>query len=371
MNSRFPVVFVKHAGVVGEMGLENSERAVRFVISDAKPHAGLLGAILAEGDAALQAFFGERAVVAIAEVKAGGGIAGHVDVRPAVVIKIGCGHGESIGAARVDTGSFADVGEAAVAVVVKQPAAARGKSARAADHGDSFPIAAGGHFRAWVEVDVGAEEKIQMAVAIIVHKGASGAPLGHGQNQARLAGDIGERAVAVVAEQHVPVPIGEKKIVEPVVVVVADGDARHPARPRKAGFRGHIGERTVAIVPVQAIAGARWCGAEARAPQDQDVEPAVVIVVEKSDTATVGFENAPLGIDTAVNAGRRQAGLVRDIGELRVERQPGALSSRLRPDTARSHALPKKTRRQCLKNGPSGNPARHFRQAFRRAMIAR
>ncbi len=79
-----------------------------------------------------------------------------------------------------------------------------------------------------------------MTVAIVVNKGAAGAPLRGGQQQARLTRDVGKRAVAVVAEQHVLVVIGEEQVIQAVVVVIADGDARGPAGTRETGFRGDV-----------------------------------------------------------------------------------------------------------------------------------
>src|ERR1700721_2492878 len=89
------VVLVKHAGVVGEMRFQNPERAVQLVVAHADAHPGLLGAIFAQRAAALQSFFGEGSVVAIPEKQTGRGIAGDVDVGPAVVIKIRRYRGES------------------------------------------------------------------------------------------------------------------------------------------------------------------------------------------------------------------------------------------------------------------------------------
>ena len=57
-------------------------------------HAGLLLAVFAEGDAGLQAALGEGSVVVVAEEQAGRGVAGDVDVRPAVAIEIGCNGGK-------------------------------------------------------------------------------------------------------------------------------------------------------------------------------------------------------------------------------------------------------------------------------------
>jgi len=79
-------------------------------------------------------------------------------------------------------------------------------------------------------------------------------------------------------------PEAAEEIVPAVVVVVADADASLPAGAREAGFRGDIGERAVAIIFVEMrgrlFAGFPIC-VEARAVGEVNVEPAVVVVVEK------------------------------------------------------------------------------------------
>ena len=46
--------------------------------------------------------------------------------------------------------------------------------------------------------------------------------------QAGFLGDVRKRAVAVVVEQDVLAPAGDEDVVEAVVIVIADGDARGP-----------------------------------------------------------------------------------------------------------------------------------------------
>jgi hypothetical protein len=155
-----------------------------------------------------------------------------------------------------------------------------------------------------------------------------------GQHQACLAGHVGKRAVAVVAEQHILVVIGEEQVIQAVVVVIADGDAGDPAGTGEAGFRSDILERPIAIVLVKPVAGAVGSVAEARATKNQDVEPAIVIVVKEGDAATDGFENVALGVDTPVNAGSVQAGLlaisVNFASKGRPERRPRCWGRTLR-----------------------------------------
>ena len=67
-------------------------------VADAESHAGLLHAVLAERDAALQTLFGERAVVVVVKQQARGRIAGDIDVGPSVVVEIRGHGGEPIAA---------------------------------------------------------------------------------------------------------------------------------------------------------------------------------------------------------------------------------------------------------------------------------
>src|SRR6202040_1474913 len=114
------------------------------------------------------------------------------------------GHGrESVRPACFHASLLADVGEMGAAIVVKQIASTYGKAARAAMYWNPLPIAASRHFQAGVQIDVGAEEQVEMPVAIIVEKSAAGAPLRVGQREARFTGDVGKRAVAIVAEKHI------------------------------------------------------------------------------------------------------------------------------------------------------------------------
>ena len=64
-----------------------------------------------------------------------------------------------------------------------------------------------------------------------------------------------------------------------------------------------------------------------------------MIVIEESDAAADGFENMVLRVDGSINAGRGEAGLACDVGELGIERQTGAFPALLRADVARRHAL--------------------------------
>ena len=127
--------------------------------------------------------FGERAVVIVAEQQAGGGIAGDIDVRPAVVVEIR-GHGGHP-VAPVDRSrcphALADIGERAVAVVVVQRERARA-AGRAGRSSPECPSSCNSRFSPGlrhvlqIEIQVVRHEQIQLAVAVVVDESAARSP---------------------------------------------------------------------------------------------------------------------------------------------------------------------------------------------------
>ena len=85
---------------------------------------------------------GKRAVVVVSQQKAGRRVAGDVDIRPAIVIEIGRDGGHHITAGGFDNaGSFADVGECAIAVVAVERTAPGRQTAWPAHDRNALPVA--------------------------------------------------------------------------------------------------------------------------------------------------------------------------------------------------------------------------------------
>ncbi len=156
-----------------------------------------------------------------------------------------------------------------------------------------------------------------MAVAIVVDEGAAVAPGLAGARDAGFFAYVGEGAVAVVVIEHIFSVIGDVEIFAAVVVVIADADALAPAGVREAGLFCDIGERAVAIVVVE-MAGRRFSGGsiEACAVDDEDVRPAVVVVVEDGDARSRGFNDVFLGVHAAENHGVGETCFFGDVGEM-------------------------------------------------------
>src|SRR4051794_5130607 len=140
------VVEIHHRSVVREMRLHDMELPVQPQVADRHPHTGLHHPVLAQGDAALDRLFAERAIVIVAEQQARRGVAGDVNVRPALVVEIRSHYRQSIAAFDLaDAASLRDVGEDAFPVIPIKAVLAVREAARAAK--DAFDVAALGGAR--------------------------------------------------------------------------------------------------------------------------------------------------------------------------------------------------------------------------------
>src|SRR5437016_14638218 len=104
-----------------------------------------------------------------------------------------------------------------------------------------------------------------MPIAVIVDERRPGAPARFFADQSGVLRYIGEGSVAIVPIEFVLSPVRNEQILEPVVVVVADTNARRPADVGKSGTWRSAGEGAVAIIFVQPIGSIRGRAGEQRA----------------------------------------------------------------------------------------------------------
>src|ERR1019366_10300035 len=90
------------------------------------------------------------------------------------------------------------------------------------------------------------------------------------------------------------------------------------------------GERAVTVVLVKAVGAPRRRTLDLRATRHEEIEPAVVVVVEERDPAAVGLENVLLPVRVAVNDGGGEARPGRNVRELEG-RLGGAQGTRKEP----------------------------------------
>ena len=317
-----PVIAIEIASVVRKVRLENIKPAVAVVIGNRYPHASLLMTVFAVSTTGHHRDVSERPVVIVVIQDAWLRVHSDIDIGPAIVVKIvrnGC---NGISRTRFQNSCLlGHVSKSSVTIVVIKNVGIAGQTAGTAHHRNSFPLAnrriGGGSFRR-IELDVIADQEVEMAVAVVVKKRAPGAPANLLIVNSGLVGNVGERAVAVVVEQDVVPPEAAEQIIPAVVVVVAHADSSLPAGARQSGFLRDISEGSVAIIFVEMgcrCLALRPVFAESRSVGQVDIEPTVVVIVEKRQPTSLGLHDVLLTIDAAPDIGRSQPGLTSDVEE--------------------------------------------------------
>ena len=155
-------------------------------------------------------------------------------------------------------------------------------------------------------IQVVSDEEVQPSVSIDVHEGRRDAP--SGARGATLLRHVGERAVTVVAEQLVRSEVGDVEIDAAIVVEIAGRHAHAISARVDPAPGGHVGESQRAaavgvnlqIVPKQAASQRRGITRREQrigerlfsqhlSLDDEDVEVAVVVVVEERDAGRHDF----------------------------------------------------------------------------------
>ena len=96
-------------------------------------------------------------------------------------------------------------------------------------------------------------------------------------------------------------PVGDEQILETVVVVVTDTHSAGPARFEQPRFLGDVCECAVAVVLIEAIARTFGSVRQANSRRDKDVEPAIVVVVQKCTAAACHLDDVVLAVNAAVD----------------------------------------------------------------------
>src|ERR1700676_4620301 len=169
-----------------------------------------------------------------------------------------------------------------------------------------------------VEVNVGCDEKIELAIAIVIDKSATGAPGLARTGYTGFSAHITEGTVAIVVVKNIFSVVGDVQVVESVVVVVANASSLTPTRMTQAGLFGDIGEGAVVIIVVQ-VAGRRVRSVkriERGSIDDENVRPAVIFVVKYRHAGASGFDDVFFDVHSAKDDFCSQAGLLSLVGEI-------------------------------------------------------
>src|SRR6202162_2768339 len=290
------LIVVERRGVAGEIGLDQIEVSIQIVIRRGNPHAGLRLSVRAQGTPRFHGDVFQRSILFFVIESAGSRVISHVNIRPTVIIKIGSEHAQSISPVRAkDSSGLGNVGKRAVATVVVKNIFPALQPRRSARYQHTF-IKARPRFRhgrcGQVQVDVIANEKVEPAIAIVIDKRTAGVPTRALARHARLLAYVGESPVTIVVIQNILAVIRYEQILPPVVVVIADANALAPARVPYSRLGGNVGEGAIAIVTEKMRSGfaARGKAFEPRTIHQENVEPAVVVIIIKSDTTAGRFK---------------------------------------------------------------------------------
>ena len=170
-----------------------------------------------------------------------------------------------------------------------------------------------------IQLEIIADEKIEVTVPVVVEEGTACAPTNLRLVKAGFVGDIGKRAISVVAEKNVVSPEAAKQIVPSIIVVIAYADAGLPTGTRQSRFFGDVGKRAIAVVLVQ-MRGRRFSRRPMRIEpisiREVDVQPSVMVVVEKGQSASLGLDDGPFVVYAAPHVGAGQPGLLSHIHKL-------------------------------------------------------
>ena len=318
-------VRVQRRRVAGEVGLENVDRAVAIVVAERDAHACLRLAVLAVRAARLHRDVLEGPVAVVPIERARVRVVRHVQIRPAIIVEVEGADAEAVRPCGLgDARRLGHVGEAAAAGVAVQHVLAAGESGRTAGHHRAL-VPAQSRLRhrcgLQIEVDVVGGKQIEEAVAVVIHERAARAPACAG-DEPRAGGDVFERAVAAVPEQTVLTPESHEQIGEAVVVVVSCARPLSPADERKARLCGHVFEGAVRAVAIQVTRGlpALREPFERGAVDEEQIEEAVVVVIEHRHAAAGRLEQVLVRALTAIGGRGGETSRARDVGERESQR---------------------------------------------------
>src|SRR6185437_5241832 len=163
--------------------------------------------------------------------------------------------------------------------------------------------------------NVAGHKEIEKSVAVVVSKGRPGRPAAKRDSGSR--GNVGERAVMVIAVQSVSSGhIRDVEIRPAIVVEISNGHSNTPSIVRDPRLSGDVGKRAVVIVTKQRGMGNlpfAIHGVIRHAVHEVDIHPAIIVVFFKGETSPERIYDVLLLRTSGGIAPRRQARWPRNI----------------------------------------------------------
>src|SRR3954471_23291193 len=291
-----PLVAVERVVFLGEVRHEQAETSAVIVVAKRDAHAPLLGTVLADCHAKRKRLLLEGAVLLIDVHEVGSGIVRDIQVGPPVVVVIEPGDAQSeVSAGIAYARLLGDVGEVAVPVIVKEEIGFTRETARPALHRNAaiftrLVLAEFGQSRE-VDLDVAADEEIELSIVIVVREAAAGRP--SARADARTPGDVLERAVVAIVIEAVSPDTGDVHVLPAVAIHVGGADAHPPAGMCQPRLLGDVFEPAMTeIVVERAARGIRVAGSfDGQRVDEINIRQTVVVVVEQRDAAAHRFHD--------------------------------------------------------------------------------
>ena len=277
-------VAIEGVGFAVQMGHKKVQISIAFDIHAADAHARFGHPVSIDCASGDQGLLGEGAVAPIDPELVGHSIVGHVEVHQSVTVVIPGGDPETVPEGCVQTCLPTDVGESTVSVVAVQGVARVGLIVVGTAVISKPPRGNTVQFMLRRPVDVVNDEKVEIAVIVIVDKSTAGSP--GGIPDSGCFSGVGKGSLAVILVEHVGSQVGHVQVDVAVIVIVAAGTAHAVAPVTHARCRGHIFEGSVAPVAVESIGAVLGHpGTQRITLKKIDIEKIIPIKVAQPDTA--------------------------------------------------------------------------------------
>jgi len=247
-------VVVERRRLLCEVRDHNIEEAAVIVVAKIHSHRSLGAAIAAKRASAEHACVRKGAIVIVVIEVVRGGIVGHVQVWPAVIIIVAPRRTQTVIQVGVAHPRFlGNILKGAIAAIAKEEMAFSYHAPGAALDGDPLEMAKLGAPElgkmVHIDVHITRDEQIHVAIAVVVGPGGAGAEAAHANSS--LCRYIFECAVAFVAIEHVAAVAGDIKVQQSIIVKIGNRHSHAPALAGQAGFLRNIGELQVGVLVIQ------------------------------------------------------------------------------------------------------------------------
>src|SRR5581483_6508330 len=156
-------------------------------------------------------------------------------------------------------------------------------------------------FLVYVPTQVIHDEQVEEPIVVYVNPGGSNRPerpvLFVRLRETGFCRDIGESPVAIIVVKRISIDATHKNVFVSIIVIIANCDTYVETAPLQASPFGNVGESSIAIVVEESVPvflGVLLQSDNVRAVREEDVRPAVAVVVENGNSSRHGLGSVPL-----------------------------------------------------------------------------